>query len=199
MFGLIVSGRLVQTDFQQISPTQFMITVPDADNINHLVVFLTGAVPFPDGFGGSVYFSWPNPSAPPSWQLLGFVTNAKPSSIYKITKLKNDPAGMSSSASSFGFGQQSSHNAQIGISIEPLQQIASQSPNAITEPSNTSTFLEFAERAVQNLFDYVASFAVSQSQMTPNPNEIFVPMSVLRNWYANFSRKLQLNPQFWRS
>ena len=134
-------------------------------------------------------------------QLLGFLTNGKPSSIYKITKLKNDPAGMNNPTNSmFGFGQQTScHNAQIGISIEPLDQIASQSPNAITEPSNTSTFLEFAERAVQNLFDYVASFAVTQSQMTANPTEVFVPMSVLRNWYTNFSRKLQLNPQFWRS
>jgi hypothetical protein len=24
-------------------------------------------------------------------------------------------------------------------------------------------------------------------------------MSVLRNWYTNFIRKLELNPQFWRS
>ena len=43
----------VQTDFQQISETQFAITIPDADNINHLVVFLTGATAFPEGFGGS--------------------------------------------------------------------------------------------------------------------------------------------------
>lgn len=43
----------VQTDFQQISEAQFAITILDADNINHLVVFLTGTVPFPDGFGGS--------------------------------------------------------------------------------------------------------------------------------------------------
>lgn len=220
----------VQTDFQQISPTQFMITVPEADNINHLVVFLTGAVPFPDGFGGSgkknvvyllnifkmknymvqthahnvchphsVYFSWPNPNAPPEWQLLGFLTNAKPSSIYKITKLKTEStSSMSYPASSFSFAQPS-HNAQIGISIEPLNQIQSQSPNAITEPSNTSTFLEFADNAVRNLFDYVASFSVTQSQMTPNPNEVYIPMSALRNWFTNFSRKLQLNPQFWRS
>lgn len=27
--------------------------MPDADNINHIVVFLTGTVPFPNGMGGA--------------------------------------------------------------------------------------------------------------------------------------------------
>lgn len=43
----------VQTDFQQIGENQFLNTVPDADNINHIVVFLTGIIPFPDGMGGA--------------------------------------------------------------------------------------------------------------------------------------------------
>lgn len=43
----------MQTDFQQIGENQFLITVPDADNINHIVVFLTGTIPFPDGTGGA--------------------------------------------------------------------------------------------------------------------------------------------------
>ncbi|KAJ6647783.1 Protein OPI10 like, partial [Pseudolycoriella hygida] len=56
MLGCIVSGRLVQTDFQQVGETQFLINIPDADNINHIVVFLTGVVPLPNGSAGSVYF-----------------------------------------------------------------------------------------------------------------------------------------------
>jgi len=197
MFGLIVSGRLVKTDFQQVNTTQFITIVEDADNINHIVVFLTGSQPFPDGFGGSVYFSWPDPTSPPSWQLLGFITNQKPSVIFKITKLKPTLCG-GNPIPTFGSGQ-ISHNAQIGVSIEPLSQIASQSPNAITEPSNTSTFMEFAQRVIQNLFDYVTSFAVTQAQMTANPSESYIPMTAVRSWYNNFLRKLELNPQFWRS
>ena len=146
-----------------------------------------------------VYFRWPEAdlAAAPVWQLLGFLTNNKPSNIYKITGLKKSSGSFN--ASPFGLQGGIHHHAQIGISIEPLTLISSQSPSAITEPTNTSTFQEFAERTVQNLFNYVASFAVTQSQMTPNPSETFIPMSALRNWYNTFLRKLELNPQFWRS
>ena len=47
----------VQTNFQMVTDNQFVTTVEDADNINHLVIFLTGTQPFPDGFGGSGIFS----------------------------------------------------------------------------------------------------------------------------------------------
>jgi len=30
-----------------------IFNIPDADNINHIVVFMTGQIPFPDGFGGA--------------------------------------------------------------------------------------------------------------------------------------------------
>ena len=46
-------GFQVQTDFQQIVENQFLITIPDADDINHVVVFLTGSIPFTDGMGGA--------------------------------------------------------------------------------------------------------------------------------------------------
>ena len=148
-----------------------------------------------------MYFRWPEPdlATPPVWQLLGFLSNSKPSSIYKITGLKKSLAG-SMNPSPFGINQSGiHHHAQIGISIEPLSLISTQSPSAITEPTNTTTFQEFAERTLQNLFNYVASFAVTQAQMTPNPTENYIPMSALRTWYTNFLRKLELNPQFWRS
>ena len=44
MFGLIVAGRLVSTNWEQISPTNLVSEIPAADTVNHLVVFLTGNV-----------------------------------------------------------------------------------------------------------------------------------------------------------
>ena len=67
MFGLIVSGRLVSTSWEQASPTNVVaeiqvllamgykghlgasLFVQDADSVNHVVIFLTGAIPFPEG------------------------------------------------------------------------------------------------------------------------------------------------------
>lgn len=71
-----------------MSETQFLITITEADTINHAVVFLTGLVPLPPGTVGMVYWSWPDPAAPPNWQLLGHISNAKPSAIFKIGNLK---------------------------------------------------------------------------------------------------------------
>lgn len=42
----------VQTDFQQVGENQFLTTITDADNVNHIVVFLTGQMPLPDGYAG---------------------------------------------------------------------------------------------------------------------------------------------------
>ncbi|KFM59603.1 hypothetical protein X975_24179, partial [Stegodyphus mimosarum] len=156
MFAVIVSGRLVQTDFQSIDATKFVTHILDADNINHIVVFLTGSQPFPDGVGGSVYFSWPDPNAAPSWQLLGFITNAKPSAIFRISKLKPEQNLTTP------FGEQPiSHVAQIGISIEPLAQLELQTPISASTPSNTTTFMEFTNKMLENFVNFICSFAVT--------------------------------------
>jgi len=33
----------------RIDETKFMFTLSDLDNVNHIVVFMTGQEPFPDG------------------------------------------------------------------------------------------------------------------------------------------------------
>ena len=44
MFGLIVAGRLVSTSWEQVSPTNLVAEIIDADSVNHIVIFLTGSV-----------------------------------------------------------------------------------------------------------------------------------------------------------
>lgn len=48
------------------------------------VVFMTGAVAFPPGTGASIHCFWPDSGL----QLLGFLTNEKPSAIFKISKAR---------------------------------------------------------------------------------------------------------------
>jgi hypothetical protein len=66
----------------------------------------------------------------------------------------------------------------------------------ITESSqNVSTFVEFTQKMVQNLYNYVSSYAVERGP-TQTP---MVPLLSVQKWYENFERKLNLNPNFWKS
>ncbi|CAG2119615.1 unnamed protein product, partial [Medioppia subpectinata] len=170
MFGLIVSGRLVVTDFVSVDVNKCLITIQNADDINHVVVFMTGTQPFPEGMAGSVYFSFPDPSSPPTWIYLGFISNDKPSAIFKITKLKqlNDLNGSTAGppvATGFGFAQPIvSHVAQIGISTEPLAAISQMTADPNANVSQQNNFEEFAIKAAENLFNYCTSFSNNLQQ-----------------------------------
>ncbi|XP_075213375.1 protein OPI10 homolog [Lycorma delicatula] len=200
MFALLVSGRLVQTDFQQVGEKQFLITIPDADDINHVAVFMTGTIPFPEGVAGLVYFSWPDPNAPPNWQPLGFISNTKPSAIFKISNLKTKTEKELESSGFLGFDQRKiSHFAQIGISVEANEIVAQQTDLLVKQSNNQSTFMHFSKKMLENFLNFASSFAITQAQMVPNPTETYFPLSSLQTWYQNFERRLEINPYFWRT
>ncbi|RZF43031.1 hypothetical protein LSTR_LSTR001209 [Laodelphax striatellus] len=201
MFAILVSGRLVQTEFQQVGEKQFLITIPEADDINHVAVFMTGTLPFPEGMSGLVYFSWPDPDAPPNWQPLGYISNTKPSAIFKISNLKTKSEKELERHGFIGFSQNKiSHFAQIGISIEThdvvLQQIDLLDKHT---PNAQPTFMEFSKKMLDSFLNFSSSFAVTQAQMVPNPTETYFPLSALQTWFQNFERRLEINPYFWRS
>ncbi|PIO40706.1 hypothetical protein AB205_0177560, partial [Aquarana catesbeiana] len=195
---LEVSGRdRVQTDAQQIAEDKFVFNLPDYESINHVVVFMLGTIPFPERMGGSVYISYPDHSGMPVWQLLGFITNEKPSAIFKISGLK------SGEGSQHPFGAmnlpQTPSVAQIGISVELLEQLAQQTPVANAAVSNVDSFTQFTQKMLDNFYNFATSFAISQAQMTPNPSEVFIPANVVLKWYENFQRRLAQNPFFWKT
>uniref|UniRef100_A0A669QUA3 Protein Hikeshi n=3 Tax=Phasianus colchicus TaxID=9054 RepID=A0A669QUA3_PHACC len=197
MFGCLVAGRLVQAAPQQVAEDKFVFDLPDYENINHVVVFMLGTVPFPEGMGGSVYFCYPDQSGMAVWQLLGFVTNEKPSAIFKISGLK------SGKGSQHPFGAmnlpQTPTVAQIGISVELLENLAQQTPVANAAVSSVDSFTEFTQKMLDNFYNFASSFAVTQAQMTPNPSEAFIPANVVMKWYENFQRRLTQNPLFWKT
>ncbi|XP_006639250.1 protein Hikeshi [Lepisosteus oculatus] len=197
MFGCLVAGRLVQTDAEQVASDKFVFHLPDYESVNHVVVFMLGTVPFPAGMGGAVYFSYPDPSSVPVWQLLGFITNEKPSAIFKISGLKSGVGG------EHPFGMMSMPQmpsvAQVGVSVEPLEQLAQQTPVASAAVSTVDSYTQFTQKMLDSLYNYTTSYAVSQSQMTPSPSEMFIPASVILKWYENFQRRMAQNPNFWKT
>ncbi|KAL5238541.1 hypothetical protein ACI65C_005951 [Semiaphis heraclei] len=194
MFGLLVSGRLVRTDFERLEETKFMITINSAESVNYICVFLTGLVPFPEGTAGSVYFSWPDENARPNWQLLGILSNNKPSAIFKLSNLKQHLDITNQPVNAFSQFPSISINAQIGISIESLINTELQT-TSIESTQNVSTFVEFTQKMVQNLYNYVSSYAVDCGPQQTS----MVPLLLIQKWYENFERKLNLNPNFWKS
>lgn len=197
MFGCLVAGRLVQTDAVQVSPDKFVFNLPDYENVNHVVVFMLGTVPFPAGMGGAVYFSFPDPvSGGPVWQLLGFITNDKPSAIFKISGLKAGEGG----AHPFGAASSGSPSvAQVGVSVEALEQLVQQIPVSSAAVSTVDSFQQFTQKMLDSFYNFASSFAVSQAQMTPNPGETFIPSSCILRWYENFQRRMAQNPNFWKN
>jgi hypothetical protein len=96
-------------------------------------------------------------------------------------------------ASNFAFNQTSiSHVAQIGISVEPMSEINQQTP--ALGPS-AEDFAAFALKTAENLFNYVSSF----SRYIPGTSEQIVPLNSVQNWYQNYLRKIEINPNFWKS
>eukprot|EP00088_Acartia_fossae_P069414 TRINITY_DN905_c0_g1_i11.p1 TRINITY_DN905_c0_g1~~TRINITY_DN905_c0_g1_i11.p1 ORF type:complete len:203 (-),score=29.21 TRINITY_DN905_c0_g1_i11:357-965(-) len=199
MFGLIASGRLVSTNWEQISPTNCVAELTDADSVNHIVIFLTGQTPFPEEMGGAVYFAWPDLTGggAPAWHLLGHISNSKPSAIFRINKLKSGQAVIPNTF--LGHKPVNHINALVGISVEPLTVLAGQTPAPEAEAINQSTFMQFSEKMLENMFNFAGSFAMQPGDMRMKQDEMYIPMSSLQQWYTNYQRRLQQNPNFWKS
>ncbi|KAJ7669212.1 hypothetical protein DFH06DRAFT_1267353 [Mycena polygramma] len=200
MFGCCVAGRLLQTNLQQIDETHALFELPAASQINHVCVFLT--TPFPDGFGCTVHFYWPGRG----FQLLGMLSNDKPSAIFRLRGTAFMPqqatsamhSALSESTPSTPMQQDdmaadSDVTAILGLAIEPLADIAAQlatsNVNAVAKPDFLPGLRDptlLAERVVKNLFNYVSGFtggSVSQ--------DVAVPMTLIVKWYENFIGKVR--------
>lgn len=142
-----------------------------------------------------MYWSWPDPNSPSKWQYLGFISNQKPSAIFKISQLKKLHEMDNHINVGFGFGDSLiSHIAQIGISIEPEVNVLQQTPTT----QDVNAYYVFGKKMLENFVNFATSFTVSQSQMLPNPHETYVPLSTLTTWFNNFQRRLEQNPNFWK-
>ncbi|RDD41794.1 Protein Hikeshi [Trichoplax sp. H2] len=199
MFGCVVTGRLIQSEPRQVSQTHFVFDIPNADNVNHVVIFLLGTIPLPDGFGASIFFCWPSPNSEPVWQLLGYISNQKPSAIFRIAKAKDN--SLSNQTNTFSVPNQFINNniAQIGLSIERLDELMQQTPVSSAMPSNLDSFAQFTNKMLENFCNYATSFAVTQAQMMPGSNHAYVPVEVVQRWFENFQKRMAANPNFWKS
>ena len=96
------------------------------------------------------------------------------------------------------FAAHPTHIAQVGISVERLDVLSQQTPVVNSTPSNAATYAEFTQKMAENFFNFAGSFALTQAQMTVQPNETFVPFNVVEQWYNNTKRKMEMDPNWWK-
>ncbi|KAF7632945.1 DUF775 domain-containing protein [Meloidogyne graminicola] len=208
VFALIVAGRMVQTDFTALKEMEYMIEIPDAESINHLVIFLTGLQPLPVAYGGSIYISWtPIGGGERQWNYLGFINNEKPSALFKIGQLnkrtQTNPQNFTfhtsnTNVSSNFLNNSATHSALLGIKVEPMVEISRRNEGETSTNEQLSSIAQFPEKMLRNFVNFMHSFAVS----FPKPNggqEEYIPSRSVTEWFTNFKRKLETNPNFWKS
>ena len=88
LFGCLVTGRLVQTNYEQVDHYKFVFNLEDATTANFISIFLTGVEPLPDGAGAKIFFGWPPYD---HFQFVGFISNEKPSLTFKVTQVRLTP------------------------------------------------------------------------------------------------------------
>jgi len=205
MFGCIVAGRFVQTNAQVVGEGKYMFTLEDAASINHIVVFLLGTTPMPAGFGAAVYFAWPPHT---EWKYLGFVSNEKPSAVFRLGSVESSKTGFNS-ASGVAEVEMAPSNvvAQLGLSIESLQTIQQQTifrdqpaSTYAASPANLapSDIAQFAQKILQNLFNFAMSFSKPGSFGFGGTITDSIPTETFKKWYSNTESKIQKDPQFWK-
>ncbi|PLW18346.1 hypothetical protein PCANC_14190 [Puccinia coronata f. sp. avenae] len=189
----------VHTNFTHLPPNRFVFQFEHPDSINHLVVFLTGIVPLPDGYGASIHFQFPNK---PEWQLLGMLSGTKPSAIFR---LKGTTVRSQQDWTGAEMGGTATATAMLGILVGPLAEIEASCSalnsalavrtNPCSNPqASTPGLLQLAKAIGLNLFTYIASFASS-----PFDNQTWIPIAVLEKWWKQFELKLanSPNPEQW--
>ncbi|SHO79296.1 Similar to S.cerevisiae protein OPI10 (Protein with a possible role in phospholipid biosynthesis) [Malassezia sympodialis ATCC 42132] len=188
MFSCVVAGRLPLPPPQQVDATHAVFLLEAAEQIQHIVVFMTGEQAFPEGYGATVHLMWPRgDGAAPQWQLLGCLLNTKPSAIFRLRDARREAPAP---------GPQT---ATLGLSIEPLDVIEremqaigksaqAEPPQALalaarTQPDTlVQQAAQLAAPIAQQVFSYLSSFA-------PDSAPQAVPL--LQRWLEQFQRKLQ--------
>jgi hypothetical protein len=228
MFSVVIPGRPCLTDIVAVDSqaTKFAFTIPLSPSFAELVVFLLPGTVLPPNTGAAIYIQLPDPNTgnPTDFRFIGALANEKPSGIFKIQASSQANNGRSEaeqedemldegSSNTAGGAIPSNGVATLGISIEPVQNIAPQlsaleAERARTEPSSSTALVVqtpeqqqqkqittkiLAQRIIGSAFNFLASFAESDPA---NKGHEVVPLKSFRDWWTKFERRIDMDPTF---
>jgi hypothetical protein len=204
LFGLIIPGRQVITDFTKADPsgTKYTLTIPfpvsdttkaidQLTTISDVVFFTLPNITIPANNGVMIYWSAQSSleTAPSSsFELLGALTPSLTSTILRTGWSTNEPLrNLIASTSS----QPNPYiSITFGVSIESLDNVSnlqSVLDKGINERKN------IAHKIALDLFNYLQSFDDTQHNGSGWMN---VPTNVFERWIKRFEMKMGRDPNF---
>jgi hypothetical protein len=224
MFSVVIPGRPCLTDIQPVDaqpntpPTKFAFSFPFQPRFNHIVVFFLPGTELPPNTAAAIYIQTPDSNSGPSgpeFKFLGAIANEKPSALFRIgsanaldqisrTEAQDEDEMLDEGSQ--GTIESTAGTVTLGISIEPVQNVAAQL-DALNASRNLAsialvrqspqvqqtTTKVLAQRVIGNAFNFLASFAESD----PNRRgEEIITLKSFRDWWTKFERKLDMDPTF---
>ena len=192
VFGIVVPGGNVRTDFvpADASGTKFTMTLfqqrSRPDVTPDLVLFLLPGTSLPPNMGAVIYWQASSQTTATGFQVLGALTQNRPSGIYRTGWAQNESI-QSLSNSSGGI-----INITIGISLEPLESISNLN---LLEQSGVEDRTNTAKGIAMDLFNYLQSFDDTGSSSS-RPGWMTVPNNIFDRWMQRFQNKSRLDPNF---
>ena len=86
LFGIVIPGHPIITDFKPISETKAVTLVPAPATVNEITFFLFPSSPCPPGFGAILYYTVDQVH----WEILGSIFPEKPSATFRTGWPTND-------------------------------------------------------------------------------------------------------------
>ncbi|KAF1982203.1 DUF775-domain-containing protein [Aulographum hederae CBS 113979] len=212
MFGLIISSRPVLTPPTAISETQFAFSFPAAPSFAHIVIFLLPGTSLPPDTAAGVYIQLPTATGPGEFKLLGAIANEKPSAIFKVSGSTSGSGTAADQDAMVDDNTVGGATVTVGISVEPVANIAAALQNLKSSVANTSATPSFqptgselvlsrsqpvrvatkvlAQRIISNAFNFLASFSGNRG------GEETIPLKAFKDWWMKFERRIDVDPTF---
>ncbi|EXJ84584.1 hypothetical protein A1O3_05254 [Capronia epimyces CBS 606.96] len=181
MFGVFIPSRPVIAEMTSVSANQFAVSFPAAPTFHNVGVFMHPNNLLPPGTAAGVYMQLPGEQG---FKFLGAIGNEKPSALFRVSIPDSQTGG----------------EVNLGISVEPVQNIQAQLVQLQQTPSDSNAVVKrapapdtrvLAQRIIKNAFNFLSSFAGN----TANGIEV-IPLKSFQDWWTKFESKVQNDPGF---
>lgn len=214
MFSVIIPGRPCLTDIVAVDAqpggqaTKFAFNFPLAPSFSEIVVFCLPGTVLPQDTAAAIYIQYPGSE----FRFIGALANEKPSSVIKAHPPRRTEAEDEDQMLDEGNSGNAANNSAavtLGISIEPVQVVAPQLATLEQERGENNgkstdlvrqtpqqkgiTTKVLAQRIIGNAFNFLASFAASDSS---GRGQELVPMKAFQDWWTKFERRITVDPTF---